>query len=169
MMRDMRSLDDILEAMHAKDTASFSLVSRAYAFAEKAHEGQKRYSGEPYFNHSAEVGFYLAEAGLDPQSVAAGLLHDVPEDAGVVMAEIKKEFGAEVCMLVDAVTKLSTLRYHGLDRHVESLRKLFAATAKDIRVLIIKLYDRLHNVRTLEHIPTDEKRHRIGMETLEIH
>jgi len=97
------------------------------------------------------------------------LLHDTIEDAGVKREAMKEQFGPEVLALVEGVTKLGTLRYHGAERHTESLRKLFAATAKDIRVLIIKLFDRLHNARTLEHVPVVEKRTRIAMETLEIY
>jgi GTP pyrophosphokinase len=106
---------------------------------------------------------------MDPQAISAGLLHDTIEDAGVKSSTIEEEFGHEVLVLVQGVTKLGALRYRGLERHTESLRKLFAATAKDIRVLIIKLMDRLHNARTLEHVPKPEKRTRIALETLEIY
>ena len=115
------------------------------------------------------MAYYLSEAGMDSRTVAAGLLHDTIEDAGVSAKRIEDEFGAEVLRLVEGVTKLGALRYRGLERHTESLRKLFAATAKDIRVLIIKLMDRLHNARTLEHVPKIEKRTRIALETLEIY
>ena len=164
-----KSLAEILAVMQHTDPSGVALVSHAYEFSKNAHEGQKRYSGDPYFTHAAEVGFYLAEAGLDPRAIAAGLLHDTIEDAKVTPETIAAEFGEEVRMLVEAVTKLGTLRYHGMERHTESLRKLFAATAKDIRVLIIKLMDRLHNSRTFEHLPNPEKRARIAMETLEIY
>jgi len=165
----IRPLADILANMSAKDAASIALVSKAYEFAQKAHGEQKRYSGEPYFSHPAEVGYSLAVVGMDAQAIAAGLLHDVVEDAGVNADTLKEEFGAEVLSLVQGVTKLGALRYRGLERHTESLRKLFAATAKDIRVLIIKLMDRLHNAKTLEHVPRPEKRERIALETLEIY
>ncbi len=144
-------------------------ISSAYEFSEKAHTGTLRYSGDPYFVHPAEVAWYLARAGLDAQTISAGLLHDVIEDANVKPEEIRELFGEDVLSLVQGVTKLGTLRYRGLERHTESLRKLFAATAKDIRVLIIKLMDRLHNARTLEHVPKVEKRTRIALETLEIY
>src|SRR5690606_30587114 len=111
----------------------------------------------------------LAEAGMDPAAIAAGLLHDTIEDAGVKAQSIAEEFSPEVLTLVEGVTKLGTLRYRGLERHTESLRKLFAATAQDIRVLIIKLMDRLHNARTLQYVPREEKRTRIAQETLEIY
>ena len=164
-----RPLSEILGAMTSKTPESVALVTKAYEFSRGAHEGQKRYSGDPYFIHPAEVAFMLAETGMDADTIAAGLLHDTVEDAGVKSATIEELFGTDVLSLVDGVTKLGTLRYRGLERHTESLRKLFAATAKDIRVLIIKLTDRLHNARTLEHVPKVEKRTRIAQETLEIY
>lgn len=164
----MRTLNAITSTMSTKDDEALSLVSRAYEFAQKAHDGQTRYSGEPYFVHLAEVAYMLAEMGMDASAIAAGLLHDSVEDRGVLPDAIEKEFGAEVRRLVDGVTKLGTVRYRGLDRHIESLRKFFAATANDLRVLIIKLTDRLHNVRTLSFVPA-QKQKRIAMETLEIY
>jgi guanosine-3',5'-bis(diphosphate) 3'-pyrophosphohydrolase len=164
-----RPLKEILDAMASKTSDDIALVSKAYEFSEKSHEGQKRYSGDPYFVHPAEVAFMLAESGMDADTITAGLLHDVVEDAGIKPETIKELFGADVLSLVEGVTKLGTLRYRGLERHTESLRKLFAATAKDIRVLIIKLTDRLHNARTLEFVPKIEKRTRIAQETLEIY
>jgi guanosine-3',5'-bis(diphosphate) 3'-pyrophosphohydrolase len=164
-----RPVKEILEAMSSKSDADVALVTKAYEFSKEAHKDQKRYSGDPYFIHPAEVGYLLAEAGMDARAVAAGLLHDTIEDAGVKPAAMEEQFGAEVLSLVQGVTKLGTLRYRGLERHTESLRKLFAATAKDIRVLIIKLMDRLHNARTLEFVPKEEKRTRIALETLEIY
>lgn len=164
-----RPLAEIIAELASKNPDDISLVSRAYEFARDAHAPQKRYSGAPYFTHPAEVGYYLASAGLDAKAVAAGLLHDTIEDAGVRAITIEEQFGHEVLTLVEGVTKLGALRYRGLERHTESLRKLFAATARDIRVLIIKLMDRLHNARTLEFVPRPEKRTRIALETLEIY
>ncbi|OGG54097.1 hypothetical protein A2851_03550 [Candidatus Kaiserbacteria bacterium RIFCSPHIGHO2_01_FULL_53_29] len=164
-----RPLSEILAAMTSKSDTDTTLVTKAYQFSEDAHKEQKRYSGDMYFTHPAEVGFLLAEAGMDSRAIAAGLLHDTIEDAGIKPKDIEEQFGADVLSLVEGVTKLGTLRYRGLERHTESLRKLFAATAKDIRVLIIKLMDRLHNARTLEHVPKVEKRTRIAQETLEIY
>lgn len=155
--------------MSSKSANDIALVTKAYDFAQTAHKDQKRYSGDPYFVHVAEVGFLLATAGVDAQAVAAGLLHDTIEDAGVRPKTLEDLFGREVLSLVEGVTKLGTLRYRGMERHAESLRRLFAATAQDIRVLIIKLMDRLHNARTLEHVPRDDKRKRIALETLEIY
>lgn len=168
-MSPIRPLSDILSEMNAKDAASVALVSEAYNFSQKAHGEQRRYSGDLYFSHPAEVGYLLAMIGMDPQTIAAGLLHDVIEDAGVKPSTVESQFGVNVLVLVQGVTKLGALRYRGLERHTESLRKLFAATAKDIRVLIIKLMDRLHNARTLEYVPRPDKRERIALETLEIY
>ncbi|HEY4527067.1 MAG TPA: HD domain-containing protein [Candidatus Paceibacterota bacterium] len=167
-MSVVKSLKEIVSEMTSKRPEDQQLVSDAYAFAQQAHANGKRYSGEPYFVHVAEVGYQLARAGMDARAIAAGLLHDTIEDAGASEDGISTRFGIEVLGLVDGVTKLGTLRYQGLERHAESLRKLFAATAKDIRVLIIKLMDRLHNAQTLSHVP-QEKRKRIALETLEIY
>src|ERR1041385_8329070 len=112
-----RPIAEILAAMTSKDEYSQSLVSAAYNFSEHAHEGQKRYSGNPYFTHPAEVGFLLATAGLDPSAIAAGLLHDVIEDAGVKAETIEEQFGHEILTLIEGVTKLSALRYRGMERH----------------------------------------------------
>lgn len=168
-MEKLRPLSEILAAMPNKNDADVALITKAYELSKEAHKDQKRYSGDSYFIHPAEVGFLLAEAGMDSQAIAAGLLHDTIEDAGVKPKTIEEQFGPEVLSLVEGVTKLGTLRYRGMERHTESLRKLFAATAKDIRVLIIKLMDRLHNARTLAHVPKIEKRTRIALETLEIY
>ena len=164
-----RPVTDILGTMSRKSESDIAFVTKAYEFSQEAHKDQKRFSGDTYFVHPAEVGYLLAQVGVDAHTIAAGLLHDTIEDAGVKPKVIEEKFGSEVLSLVQGVTKLGTLRYRGLERHTESLRKLFAATAKDIRVLIIKLMDRLHNARTLEHVPRPEKRMRIAQETLEIY
>jgi len=155
--------------MTSKDPKDIDLVSRAYEYSERVHAEQKRYSGEPFFIHPAEAAYYIAESGMDAATVAAGLLHDCIEDGHSERAELRELFGEDVLMLVEGVTKLGTLRYRGVERHAESLRKLFAATAADIRVLIIKLMDRLHNAKTLVHVPDHTKRARIALETLEIY
>jgi GTP pyrophosphokinase len=164
---EIKTVDEILEQLRQKDAASVALIKKAYDFSKEVHKDARRYSGEPFFVHPAEVSFYLARIGMDAQTVAAGLLHDIVEDANVSKEKLRTEFGDEVLFLVDGVTKLGKIRYRGTERHAESLRKLFAATAKDIRVLIIKLLDRLHNARTLEHVP-EHKRERIALETLEL-
>lgn len=145
-----------------------SLIKRACIFAEKAHEGQLRKSGEPYYNHVFATGLNLATLKMDADTIAAGIMHDVLEDTAITHEEIKKEFGEHITTLVEGVTKLGKLRYSGAERHVESLRKFFIAMADDIRVVVIKLCDRLHNIQTLEHV-SPEKQKRIALETLEIH
>lgn len=145
-----------------------SLIIKAYEFSKNAHEGQKRMSGEPYFIHTVETAKNLARFGMDAQTIAAGLLHDVLEDTNITEEEIIKNFGEDILFLVKGVTKLGTLKYHGHERHVESLRKFFVAMANDLRVVIIKLADRLHNLRTLEFVRED-KRKRIALESLEVY
>jgi len=145
-----------------------ALVRKAYAFAENAHKDHKRYSGEPYFIHPSAVAKHLAEMGMDAQTIAAGLLHDAVEDTPVTSDEVEAEFGPEVRFLVDGVTKLGQHKYRGAERHAESLRRLLVATSADVRVLIVKLADRYHNMTTLEHVPP-EKQKRIALETLEIY
>lgn len=164
----MKSAQDIISQMSSPSDENRALINKAYEFAAEAHKNHKRYSGEPYLSHIAAVAFKLAEMGMGPRTVIAALLHDVIEDTEVTSEELGKEFGDEVLFLVEGVTKLSAVRYYGSDRHNESLRKLFVATSQDIRVLIIKLVDRLHNMQTLEHIPK-EKQQRIARETLEIY
>ena len=164
----MTPLKDILGAMRGTADTERDLVRRAYEFSERAHAGQTRYSGEPYFIHPAAVAKTLAEYGMDAVTIAAGLLHDTVEDARAAQEEIKRDFGEEVLFIVDGVTKLGHHKYRGAERHAESLRRLLVATASDIRVLIVKLADRFHNMQTLGHVPP-HKRHRIALETLEIY
>ena len=159
---------DIIVQLNNPSDADKKLVEEAFEYAEKAHKGHTRYSGEPYMIHLSSVGKMLAEMGMGARTVAAGLLHDSIEDTPVTSADIKEKFGEEILFLVEGVTKLSSVRYYGSDRHNESLRKLFVATSQDIRVLIVKLADRLHNMQTLHHVPK-EKQLRIAKETLEIH
>jgi len=164
----MEEVKQILEKMSAPSKEEMALVEKAYAFAKKAHEGQTRYSGEPYIVHPVETARELARFGMSAKVIAAGLLHDTIEDAGVAPQEIEKEFGKEVLFLVEGVTKLGRFKYHGAERHRESMRKLLVATGQDARVLIIKLMDRLHNMRTLSYVP-EAKRRRIALETLDIY
>ena len=120
------------------------LVTRAWAFAEEAHKGQRRFSGEPYVTHLIETACILLQQGADAPTVAAGLLHDSIEDGGATPDTVRAAFSDEILFLVEGVTKLGKLQYHGLKRHVESLRKLFVAMAEDPRVVLIRLADRLH-------------------------
>lgn len=163
------SLQKLLAGMELKEKKDIEFVTRAYELARKAHRGQKRYSGEPYLNHVVATAEYLANIGMGPTIVAAALLHDTLEDSDVSSQEITEVTSADVATLVTGVTKLGHVRYHGMQRHTESLRKLFAATSQDVRVMLIKLADRLHNARTLSHVPRDDKRERIALETLEIY
>jgi guanosine-3',5'-bis(diphosphate) 3'-pyrophosphohydrolase len=164
----MHSATEIVAQLNNPNEADRALIKKAYDFAAEAHKEHKRYSGEPYMTHTASVGYKLAAMGMGPRTICAGLLHDTIEDTPVTSEDIKKEFGDEILFLVEGVTKLSSVRYYGTDRHNESLRKLFVATSQDIRVLIIKLVDRLHNMETLHHVPA-EKQLRIARETLEIY
>lgn len=145
-----------------------TVITKAFEFSKNAHKTQERNSGEPYFNHLFEVALHLAKMNADPVTIAAGLLHDVLEDTDVTEEQLTAEFGEEIVFLVQGVTKLGHLKYKGVIRHAESLRKFFIASAHDIRVVIIKLADRLHNISTLEHVSKD-KQQRIAIETLEIY
>src|SRR3989344_1797510 len=144
------------------------LIEKAKEFARKAHEGEMRNNGEPYFNHLQATAKTLQELGMSATTIAAGFLHDTIEDVGIAPETIEQEFGKDVRFIVEGVTKLGHLKYHGTDRHNESLRKLFVAMSQDIRVLIVKLCDRLHNMETLEFV-APEKQGRIAAETIEIY
>ncbi len=148
--------------------ADLSVVDRAYALALRAHEGQTRLSGDPYITHPLAVASILAELELDLVTITAALLHDVVEDAGVSLDDLARDFGAEVAQLVDGVTKLGRIEYRSQeDEQVENLRKMFLAMSQDIRVLLIRLADRLHNMRTLAFLPPDRQRI-TARETLDI-
>ena len=164
-MLDIREIISLLKNPEDKDVV---LIEKAYHFAQKAHQKHTRLSGEPYFNHLFATAKTLAEIGMDAPTISAGFLHDSIEDVDVKPEEIEREFGKEIRFLVEGVTKLGHLRYQGRTRYNESLRKLFVAMSKDIRVLIIKLADRLHNMQTLQFVPK-EKQMRIAKETLEIY
>jgi guanosine-3',5'-bis(diphosphate) 3'-pyrophosphohydrolase len=145
-------------------------LTRAYAFAVKAHKNQKRDSGDPYSNHPIAVASILTELKLDSATITTGLLHDTIEDTYATYATIKKEFGKEIADLVDGVTKISVYENKATaNSKAENFRKLILATSKDIRVLLVKLADRLHNMRTIEAIEKNEKKQRIAKETMEIY
>jgi GTP pyrophosphokinase len=151
------------------DQRQRTLVGEAFEFAKKSHAGQKRKSGEDYFEHSVATAAILAEIGMRSKTTAAALLHDVPEDTSVTLEDIKKKFGPEIAGLVDGITKLGKFKLRGdkKEMQLENLRKIFLAMAEDIRVVLIKLADRLHNMRTLHALPPD-KQQRIAKETMEI-
>ena len=169
----------ILRVRKYHPSTDISLIRKAYSVASEAHQGQVRKSGEPYIIHPLCVAIILADLELDKETIAAGLLHDVVEDTIMTDAEIGEQFGEDVALLVDGVTKLDKLNFHGehgyqdrdtekLERQAENLRKMFLAMAKDIRVILIKLADRLHNMRTLQHM-RPEKQQEIARETLDIY
>ncbi len=144
------------------------LLEKAYKFSEKAHEGQKRLSGEPYIVHPFETAKILAKLGMDTQTIIGGLLHDVLEDTKITEKILEEEFDSEILFLVNGATSLGKLKYRGHVRYVESLRKFFFAMAKDLRVVIIKFADRLHNLRTLQY-QREDKRKRIAIEAIEVY
>ena len=141
------------------DEEDIEAVERAYKVAYKAHEKQKRKSGEPYIIHPLCVAIILADLELDKETIVAGLLHDAVEDTWMTYEEVEKEFGSEVALLVDGVTKLGQLSYSAdkVEVQAENLRKMFLAMAKDIRVILIKLADRLHNMRTLQYMRPEKQ------------
>ncbi len=163
-------MSDVLERLEISYSGKdLELCKKAYEFARKAHEGQKRASGEAYFIHPCTVAEILVDLGLDAATIAAAFLHDVIEDTPVSEGDIKKEFGDEVLELVQGVTKLERIEFNSQEEEqAENFRKLFVAMAKDIRVIIIKLADRLHNMRSLNFLSV-ERQQRMARETLEIY
>lgn len=151
-------------------STDISMIEKAYKVASEAHEGQKRKSGEPYIIHPLCVAIILADLELDKETIVAGLLHDAVEDTWMTYEEVEKEFGSEVALLVDGVTKLGQLSYSAdkVEVQAENLRKMFLAMAKDIRVILIKLADRLHNMRTLQYV-RPEKQQEKARETMDIY
>src|SRR5512141_1960855 len=161
---------DLLAALERHyPQADLAPVGAALDMAVEAHAGQKRASGEPYATHPIASAQIVADLGIDPDAVEAALLHDVPEDTEYSLEDVEERFGAEVAHLVDGVTKLSKFSTHTHEQQqAENIRKMFLAMAEDIRVVLIKLADRLHNMRTLAALPLD-KQQRIARQTLEIY
>jgi len=163
------SIEQIIEQVKINNPdADTDMLKLAYEFAEKAHEGQKRKTGEPYIQHCLQVALTLAQIRAEIDVIIAGLLHDVPEDTNKTLNDIEKNFGKKIAFLVEGITKIGTIKYRGVERYVENLKKMFIAMASDIRVVIIKFADRLHNLETLEALP-ENKRMRIARETMEIY
>ncbi len=162
--------EDIQERVErGRPDADVDFLRRAYVYSALAHRGQLRHSGEPYLVHPLEVAYILADLGLDVPTVATGLLHDAVEDSHVTLEEVQDKFGKEVAALVDGVTKLSRINIVSeAERQAENIRKMILAMVEDIRVILVKLADRLHNMRTLQFMPEDKQR-RIANETMEIY
>lgn len=169
-MNSIKNFSDFLDKIQYKfKEKDRALMEKAFVFAVQSHSGQKRFSGEEYITHPIASALTLAKIFPDATTIAATLLHDVPEDTPATLEEIKKGFGSDVASLVDGVTKLGKVRLRNSkdEFYTENLRKMFVATSKDIRVIMIKLADRLHNMRTLQFVKP-EKQKRIAEETLEI-
>lgn len=165
------TFDDILESLK-KQKKEYDLlkIKKAFLFGQKAHEGQFRKSGESYFNHPIATAIIIIELGMDNESIIAALLHDVIEDTEITADEVKRQFGADVAMLVEALTKLANIPFVTReDAQAENIRKMLLAMSEDIRVIIIKLADRLHNMRTIEGHKSEDKRRDIAKETLDIY
>lgn len=162
---------ELVERVKSYDPdADEDMINRAYVFAMKAHGSQKRASGDPYFSHPVEVAYMLTEFKLDTASIVTALLHDTVEDTDATLADIEQYFSKEVAALVDGVTKLSRIETKSENaKQAENFRKLLVAMSEDLRVLMVKLADRLHNMRTLQYIKSPEKRQRIARETLDIY
>jgi GTP pyrophosphokinase len=168
--RTLRTLEDLNQKILSfYPTADLKVVEKAYLFSEKMHEGQIRRSGEPYISHPLNVAAILADLNLDLDSIITGLLHDTVEDTHATIEDIRREFGETVAALVDGVTKISKMQFKtSTERQGENIRKMIVAMGKDVRVILVKLADRLHNMRTLNHMAY-EKQARIALETLEIY
>ncbi len=167
MLRQYQLVDRVLSYDPEADEA---LLNRAYVFSVNAHGSQKRASGDPYFSHPIEVAGILTDLHLDDETIATAILHDTIEDTVATPEDIQRLFGDNVARMVDGVTKLSRIEAQSEnERAAENLRKFLLAMSDDIRVLLVKLADRLHNMRTLHHIKSDEKRHRIARETMDIY
>ena len=164
------TIEDIIsEVKHTQPGANVDLIARAYELAKEAHEGQMRASGEEYIIHPLNVAYILSDMHLDEAALSAALLHDVVEDTTFTIEEMQEKFGDEVAMLIDGVTKLGRIEYKSKEeQQLENYRKLFLAMAKDLRVILIKLADRLHNMRTLKYMRADKQK-RIARETIEIY
>ena len=167
----MITLDELMNEVktYIQDPDSLALIEKAYRYAQGHHQGQFRRSGEPYMIHAAQVGYILATMKVGPRTICAGLLHDVLEDCGVSAEQMSADFDEEITMLVEGVTKIGNLKFKDEKEYqAANHRKIFIAMANDIRVIVIKLVDRLHNMRTLQYMPP-EKQQKIAAETLQVY
>ena len=163
------TIDRIIETIKKNNPdANTEQIQRAYDFAEKAHSGQTRLTGEEYIQHALETAYKLSAINLDINTITAGILHDVPEDTNKTVKDLEQEFGKEIANLVEGITKLESIKYRGLERYAENLRKMFIAMAEDVRVIFIKFADRIHNLKTLYALPP-VKQQRIARESLDIY
>jgi len=170
----MHTIEDIIKKVkenNKKEGVDIDITPliKAWEFASVAHQNQKRLSGEEYIIHPVETAYILSKMDMNINTVIAGLLHDIPEETEFSIADIREEFGAEIAKLIDGVTKIGKIKYRGVKRYAENLRKMFVAMSKDIRVIIIKFADRIHNLETLHYHPSKEKQYRIALESLEIY
>jgi GTP diphosphokinase / guanosine-3',5'-bis(diphosphate) 3'-diphosphatase len=164
-----KHLDSLINTIQKNNPhADLDLIRRAHTFAEEAHKGQFRFNGEPYLTHVVATAQFLADWHLSDTIIAAGILHDTPEDTKKTVKDIEREFGADIAAIVEGETKLGRAKHVGVTRYVENLRKLFLAMAKDVRVVFVKFADRLHNLSTIEALPP-EKQLRTARESLEIY
>ena len=163
------SADELFNDLSSKFIDDKDLLEKAYNFASDGHMNQKRASGEPYITHPLQVALYLSDLSMDLETIIAAILHDLIEDTDITYKNIKKEFGSDVANIVDGVTKLDRIQYNSNEEaKAEAIRKMVIAMSKDIRVLILKLADRLHNIQTIEYL-ADHKQERIASETLYVY
>ena len=170
MTEESVSIDTLIKKVRSYNPdADVETIKKAYQFSSEAHSSQKRIEGSPYIEHPLAVASILANMKMDTATIAAGLLHDTIEDTGTTRKTIKEVFGEEVAFLVESVTKLSKIVFKTKEEaQAENFRKMFLAMSEDVRVMLIKFADRLHNMRTLKYLP-EHKQHRIATETIEIY
>ncbi len=168
-MSELKELTQIFKKNNKENDLGSSLIKKAWEFASVAHQNQKRLSGEEYITHPMKTAIILAEWDMDIETIIAGILHDVPEETEFTISNIKSEFGSEIAKLVEGDTKIGHIKYRGVERYAENLRKMFIAMSRDVRVIIIRFADRIHNLKTLQYHPNPQKRYRIALESLEIY
>ena len=165
---DLLDADELINNLYSKFKNDEDILKKAYLYASEGHLNQKRASGEPYITHPLQVATYLADLSMDIETVVSAILHDLIEDTTVTFKDIKKEFGSEIANIVDGVTKLDKIQYNSNEEaQADAIRKMVIAMSKDIRVLILKLADRLHNIQTIQYL-ADYKQEKIANETLAI-